>query len=587
MTDAATFLKSTRGVTGAALPLSLAAGALRGVMVVAVAWVLAGVVDAVVFRGADLAAVARPLAILVVLMGARAALAWIADQTGFAAAARVRTAIFHRLLDHVRALGPVRLVGVPTGEIVAVLTDAVAAIEPYWRRWIPATATAVVVPFAILAAVAPLDWWTTLVFALTLPLVVVFLILVGQGAEAMNRRQWATLTRLAGHLLDAVQGLADLKLFRASKREIAVVVAMAEAYRRDTMAVLRVAFLSALVLEFFATISIAVTAVLVGFRLLWGEIDFHTGFFVLLLAPEFYAPVRNLGVERHARMEAVAAAERLVAFLDRPASSRPPGKLRPTFGPALSLRLDGIRVVHGDGPPALDGIDLTIAAGEHVALVGPTGAGKSTLFALLLGFLEPTAGRVLIDDVPLAEVDLDDWRSHIAHVPQAPRLFDGDIVDNVAMGREPSVGDVETAVRAALAAAEMTEVVARLPQGLRTRLDEASGGLSGGEAQRLALARAFYRPAPLVLFDEPTAHLDPATERAIGAAVATASTGRTTITIAHRLDTVRRADRIVVLDAGRIVEQGSHDALIAAGGLYARLVAATADRADDGEGEGA
>jgi len=572
MTDATVFLKSLRPAAGSALPVSLAAGVARGALVVAFAWTLSGIVNDAVFGGADLPALAGRIKFLIGLTLLRAALGWIADQAAFRASALVRKTLFRNLLDHVRALGPVRLVDTPTGELVTIFSDAVTAIEPYWRRYLPALATSAVIPFAILAVVGPLDWMTGAIFAVTLPLAVVFLIFVGQGAERANTRAWATLARLGGHLLDAVQGLPDLKIFRAAKREVGVVAQMAETYRRDTMAVLRIAFLSALVLEFFTTIAIALTAVLVGFRLMWGEIGFHIGFFVLLLAPEFYAPIRAVGVERHAKMEATAAAERIVAFLDRPIPLPATQTLRLPPAKAVGLRFEGVSVAYNSGPPALDGIDLEIAPGEHVALVGPSGGGKSTLFALLLGFVDLRAGRVLVDGVPLNALDLEAWRGLIAHAPQRPHLFDGDVVTNVAMGRSPEKENIETAVANALIAARADVLVARLPQGVHTRLGENGFGLSGGEAQRLALARAFYRPGPLVLFDEPTAHLDPATERDLGVAIADLAAGRTMITIAHRLATVRNADRILVIDRGRIVEAGRHEDLLAARGLYARLI---------------
>ncbi|VFU16796.1 thiol reductant ABC exporter subunit CydD [Methylocella tundrae] len=571
MTDAAGLLKSTRAIAAGALPLCLASGVAHGLLAVVVAWIISGVIDAVVFHSADLAAVSGRIAFLFILYFVRAAVAFVADQAGFHAAARVRRHLFGRLLAEIGILGPVRLAGTPTGDLVTTLTDAVTAIEPYWRRWIPAMATTAIMPLAILLIVAPLDWLSGVILIATAPLIVVFMALVGKGAEQANQRQWRNLARLGGHLLDAVQGLADLKLLRASKREIGIVARMADGYRRDTMSVLRLAFLSALVLEFFATVSIALVAVLIGFRLMWGEMDFRAGFFILLLAPEFYAPLRTMGAQRHARMEAIAAAERLVDLLDRPRPAAAPGNRQLAPRPAVALRFEDVHVAYADGHHALKDVNLDIASGEHIAIVGPSGAGKSTLLALLLGFVEARSGRVLVEGAPIGELDLAAWRSLIAYVPQRPHLFDGTLDDNITMGRAAANGEFDAAIAAALTAARADDFIARLPDGRQTRLGERGEGLSGGEAQRIALARAFFRPAPLVLFDEPTAHLDPPTERLVNEAIADLARGRTMISIAHRLATVRRADRILVLADGRIVEDGRHDELAAAGGLYARM----------------
>lgn len=571
MTDAAEFLKQTRA--GSALFLAMAVAAARGVLTIPFAWLLAGAIDGVAFHQADAGELAPTLAGLVALVLSRLALAFLAERAGIAASARARAVVFRRLLDHVRALGPVRVADMPTGEKIAVLTDAVAALDPYWRRYLPALASVAILPFAILLAVATVEWRAALVFCFGAPVAILFLILVGDGAERASQKQWGNLTRLGGFLLDAVQGLADLKVFRASKAEIAIVGGMAEAYRRDAMAVLRIAFLSALVLEFFTALAIALVAVLVGFRLFWGEMGFHAGLFILLLAPEFYAPLRALGVERHAKMEAVAAAQRIVDLLDRPAPAR--GKaLAPSVGSALALRFENVCFSYDGGAPALEGLSLSIAAGEHVALVGPSGAGKSTVFSLLLGFIAPTSGRILVNGQDLAEIDLASWRAQIAHMPQAPHFFDGDVAQNVALGRAPPGGDLQAAIAGALREARAEKIVAGLPLGAKTRLGEYGLGLSGGEAQRVALARAFFRPAPFILFDEPTAHLDPVTERELQESFAQLVMGRTALTIAHRLETAKRADRLVVLDRGRAIETGTHGALIAAGGLYARLVAA-------------
>ncbi|NLH81154.1 MAG: ATP-binding cassette domain-containing protein, partial [Phyllobacteriaceae bacterium] len=374
--------------------------------------------------------------------------------------------------------------------------------------------------------------------------------------EEASGRQWASLARLGGHLLDQIRGLPETKVAGTADRAAAAVAAAAEDYGRRTMTVLRLAFLSALVLEFVATGAIAGVAIAVGFRLMWGSLDFATGFFVLMLAPEFFAPLREIGVRRHARIEAHAALDEIVDLLDgAPEAATPATGAAPTAPPAL--RFENVRVVHSDGRVALDCFDLEVASGERVVLAGPSGAGKSTVFALLAGFLAPTSGRILVDGRPLAEIDRDAWRRALVHLPQTPAFFEGTIADNVAMGRDPPSGDREADVARALTAAGADEFVARLPAGADTPLGERAGDVSGGEAQRLALARAVYAAGPLVLFDEPTAHLDAETEARVAATLDDLSVGRTVLTIAHRLRTLASADRVVVLEAGRVAANGS------------------------------
>jgi len=545
--------------------LLLAAAVAEGLLGVAAAFITARIIDAAVFRGADLTAILPVLAQLLGIALVKAGLGYAGAQIGFAVSARARKSLFGRLLDHVAALGPVRLSGIATGDLATTLTDAVSGIEPYWRQWLPATATVAVLPVAILLAVLPVDWRSAVTFAVTLPLLPLFMVLAGRSAERANQRQWASMARLGGHLLDAVAGLADLVLLGAAKREVALVARTADGYRRETMKVLRLAFLSALVLEFFATVSIAVTAVLIGFRLLWGEVAFVDGLTVLLLAPLFYAPLRTLGTERHARMEAVAAAERLADFLARPVPERSVGEPFAAGG-AVSVRFDSVSASYGGERLALDGVSFEVRPGEQVAIVGESGAGKSTILSLIAGFLEPVAGTIFIDGRPLASLDLADVRRHIAFLPQRAFLFDASISENVAMGRSGDVG-------AALRAARADKFVNRLPNGADSRLGEGGAGLSGGEAQRLMLARALFAPAPLVLMDEPTAHLDAATESAVGEAIAALSAGRTRLTIAHRLKTVEASDRVLVLSGGRLVEEGRPDELKARGGAFAAMLA--------------
>ena len=570
--DVSSLLRALRRVAGAPALAAMVAAASHGLLAVVVAFVVAGAVDAAVFHGRDAAALAPSLALLAALALARAAATWASDHYGFAAAAAVRRHLFARLLDHVAAAGPVRLATKPIGERAAVLIEAVAAAEAYWRQWLPSAARVGVVPLAVLVVVAPTDRWAFAILAISLPLLLWAMILVGKGAEVAHRRQWESLARLGGDLLDKVAGLGDLKRLAASGRAIASVHAAAVAFGRETMSVLRLAFLSALVLEFFATVSIAGIAIAVGFRLMWGDLDFRTGFFVLLLAPEFYAPLRDLGVRRHARIESLTALGSIAEMLAEPGAPQSGDRIRPDGSPP-ALRFEAVRVVHADGRVALDGIDLDIAAGEHVAIVGPSGAGKSTLFALVAGFVEPSRGRILVDGAPLDDLDRDRWRAALVHLPQSPHLFEGSIAENIALDRPAPGGDADVAFDTVLAASGAQDFVERLTAGRDTALGEHGHGLSGGEAQRLALARAFWGTGSLVLFDEPTAHLDAETERVVGEAIVRLRNGRTALTIAHRLATVAAADRVVVLDHGRIVECGRPGDLATAGGRWARMLA--------------
>ena len=530
------------------------AAAVAGLATVAFAAAIAHLVDAVIFHGATVGDLAAPLGLLAGLACLRAGATWTFDHLGFEAAARVRRHLLARLLDRLRDLGPVRLADRYPGTVVATLTEAVDGVAPLWRSWQPAATRAVVVPLAVLAVVALADRLAAVLLFIALPLLVWLAVLAGRGAEEASGRAWASLARLGGHLLDQIRGLPETRLAGTADRAIAAVAASATAYGRETMAVLRLAFLSALVLEFVATGAIAGVAIAVGFRLMWGSLDFATGFLVLMLAPEFFAPLRDIGVRRHARIEAHAALDAIADLLadagDRAADGSEPAPSGP-----LALRFEGVRVVHSDGRVALEGFDLDVAAGEHVALVGRSGAGKSTVFALLAGFLEPTAGRILVDGRPLAAIDRRTWRAGLVHLPQTPAFFEGSIADAVAMGRPPPSGDRPRDVARALAVAG-ADFVERLPEGADTPLGERGRDVSGGEAQRLALARAAYAPGPLVLFDEPTAHLDADTERRLGAAIAGLARGRTVLTIAHRLDTLAAVDRVVVLDAGRVVASG-------------------------------
>lgn len=563
------WLRQQKGQTRPWLSLSILLN-WSGVLILAwQAWLLAGVVNAIVFEHQSLDDQWPALFLLLGLLPVRALLGWGSTQAALHGAVQLRQQLRTRLFRHFRELGPARLANHASGSLATLLTDGIEALGGYYAHYLPAAAQVVAVPLTLLLFITPRDWLSALILLVTAPLIPLFMILIGKGAERRNQRQWRQLTRLGAHFLDRIRGLPTLKLFNASRREAEVVARMAESYRHRTLSVLRLAFLSSFTLEFFATVAIALVAVVIGFRLYWGEMSFLDGFFVLLLAPEFYLPLRTLGSAYHDRMEALGAAEQLVELYRIPAERLGERPFRPGHRGGVVLQLSDVHFRWPDGRPGLESLDLTIQAGERLAVVGPSGAGKSTLFHLLLGFLIPTQGRILADGQPLETLDAESWRRQLAWVPQSPRLFPGTVAQNIALGA-PDLS--REAVIAAAEQAHCMEFIHSLPQGLDTPVGEGERGLSGGQIQRIALARAFARTARLVLLDEPTSHLDLASERLIQEAVKRLAQGTTLITIAHRLRTVRNADRILVLDRGRPAQLGTHEELLSQPGLYRALV---------------
>jgi len=573
-------LKAQKSLAARWLGLTVALGLGGGVLIILQAWLLAHVIDAVVFAGAGLTAVAPWLWPLLGIFLLRAGISWAGEQTAFRAAGAVKLALRDRVVRHMQALGPAWLAGQRSGALSEDLTRGIDGLQDYYARFLPAMSLTMLIPLAILLVVMPLDWLSGLVMLFTAPLIPFFMILIGQSVESVNQRQWKQLARMGAHFLDVIQGLTTLKLFNASRREAAVIARISDDYRHSTMQVLRLAFLTSAVLEFFSTLGIAIVAVFIGFRLYHldlpvpdmltpPQVSFFAGFFVLLLAPEFYLPLRSLGTHYHGRMEAIAAAERLAAILDTPLPERPsaPAPLPPDA--RFAVQFEDVHFRYEAGREALAGVSLRIAPRERIALVGPSGAGKTTLASLLLGFVRPTQGRILVDGQDLNHLDLDDWRRRLAWVPQSPRLFAGSIRDNIRLG-QPDADDA--AVRAAAERAFAAEFIEALPNGYDTEVGERGAGLSGGQIQRIALARAFLRDARLVVLDEATASLDPASEAAVQRAVDALAVGRSMLVIAHRLATVRDADRILVIDGGRVVEQGDHATLTARDGPYRRMV---------------
>ncbi len=568
-----TALKRWQSHSGFWLKASVGIGLLAGFLLIGQAWLLAKTITAVVFGQAGLTGVMPWLWGLLAIFLLRAGLAWAAEQAAFHAAVQVKLALRSQLYRHVQQLGPAWLTGERSGELANTLSDGIEALEAYYARYIPAMSLMALVPLAILVLVFAHDALSALVMVVTAPLIPLFMILIGKGTEKRNQQQWQQLARMSAHFLDVIQGLTTLKLFNASRREAQMVAHISDQYRQSTMSVLRVAFLSSFALEFLATVSIALVAVLVGFRLFWGEMEFLHGFFVLLLAPEFYLPLRNMGTQYHARMQAIGAGEKIVAILNTPVST-PADALAGEEWVAdkeIGITLVDVSFSYPDNRPALHHLNLTIQPGETLALVGHSGAGKSTLANVLLGFLPVQHGQVLVGGTPLGSIPAEAWRRQLAWLPQRPHLFPASVADNIRLGQ--ATASLE-AVQAAAQQAYADEFISQLPQGYDTRVGEAGHGLSGGQIQRIALARAFLKDAPLVILDEATAHLDPASEALVQAGVKRLAAGRTVILIAHRLSTIMGADRIAVLEAGQVVATGTHTALLQTCPLYQQMQAA-------------
>jgi len=546
------YARSTRVFLG----LSVLLGVVTASLVISQAWLVADIVSGAFGRGRDLSQLSNQVVALAVVVVLRAAVAWGTEVAASRSSARAKSELRTALIAHVARRSPLDASAgadavqsdepghAGSGQLVTLATRGIDALDGYFARYLPQLNLAVIVPLTILVVIVGRDWISAAIIAVTLPLIPVFMALIGATTGEKTARQLEVLARLSGHFLDVVAGLPTLKVFGRAKAQAVTIREVADRYRQTAMATLRVTFLSSLVLELLSTVSVALVAVAVGLRLLNGHLGFETALFVLVLAPEAYLPLRLLGANYHASSEGIAAAGQVFELLEQPAPSV--GRRTDVPDPASApIAVNRLSVAYPGRPrPAIDGLSCRIAPGRITAISGPSGCGKSTLLSVLLGFVVPESGSVHIGSSDLADLEPDRWRERIAWVPQRPHLFAASLADNVGLGRR----DVsEEELLTAITAAGLADVVARLPEGLSSRLGEGGAGLSAGERQRVALARAFLRHAPLVLLDEPTANLDGETEARVLQAVQRLVEGRTVILVAHRPSLLAMADDVIEL----------------------------------------
>ena len=511
---------------------------------------LIGLVVAQSFDGGSLRQVGVPLVALAFVFAARGGLAWGFEAAGRRASATVLSELRLDVVERRLRSEPAALDGTDAAEVVAAAVPGVDALDAYFGRYLPQVVLACVVPVAVLVWVASIDVTSALVMLLTLPLVPIFMWLIGRHTEEQTRRRWRSLSLLSTHFLDVVRGLPTLRAFNRGRAQAEAVAEVGDRYRRATMATLRVSFLSGAVLELAATLGVALVAVTVGVRLVDGGLGLQAGLTVLVLAPELYAPLRRLGEQFHASADGLAVAERLLALLEAPRSVGAGGTREAPSPAEAVVRLEGVSFAYpARAGLVLDGLDLELRPRETVALIGESGAGKSTVASLLLLLAEPSAGRVTVDGVDLAACRPEDWRRLVAWLPQRPTLFRGSVADNIRLGER---GASDERVRDAARRAGADGFVHALPDGYATVVGDGGRALSAGERQRIALARALVRNAPLVVLDEPTAHLDPESAGLVAEAVERLSGRCTLLVIAHRPELVLGADRVVELAARQI-----------------------------------
>lgn len=559
------------------LTLSRLLGVVSGVLIVAQAWLLASILNHMIIEHIPREALLLPFALLVLVFILRSWVVWLRERVGFHAGAQIRFAIRRRVLDRLQQAGPAWIQGKPAGSWATLILEQIDDMHDFYARYLPQMALAASVPLLIVITLFPINWAAALILLGTAPLIPLFMAMVGMGAADANRRNFKALARLSGHFLDRLRGMETLRIFGRGEAETESIRRASQDFRSRTMEVLRLAFLSSGVLEFFASLSIALVAVYFGFSYL-GELNFghygtgvtlFAGFLALVLAPEFFQPLRDLGTFYHAKAQAVGAADSLKTFMEAPLAHPQRGDITLNAGEPVTLTAEDLIVKSPEGAVLAGPLTFTLSSKARVVVVGRSGSGKSSLINALLGFL-PYEGSLRVNGIELSAIDPDSWRNAISWVGQNPQLPAATLRENVLLSRPDAS---EAALYAALDKAWVSEFLPLLPEGLETQPGDQAVRLSVGQAQRVAVARALLSACQLLLLDEPSASLDAHSERRVMQALTTASHQQTTLMVTHQLENLAEWDAVWVMQEGRIIEQGSYAELAAAGGVFAALLA--------------
>lgn len=529
-------------------------------------WSVAVIVDGIFMGSASRAALAASFLTALVALALRIALDCAEEMCSLRLTTRVKMDLRARLVEKLAQLSPAQLETLQAGKLLNLLYDGIDTLENYFSGYLPQLFKAVFIPVLFLIVIFPRDPLSAVVMLVTLPLIPVFMILIGKWTQRESVRQWVLLTRFAAFLQDVLAGLVTLKSLGRSRQQGEKIGEISEAYRKATFSVQKWAFISSLALELVATISIAMVAVGLGLRLCNGTLTFLIGFYILLLAPEYYQPMRTLGQYFHSGINAQEAAKSIYAFLEIEPWPMPGGDHAEEK--VTSIRFEHVSYRYPDAAEdAVHDVSLTLSAGQSLAFVGDSGSGKTTLMMLAMGFLTPTAGTIFVNEVPIRKWRRDAYHERLAAVLQTPYIFQGTVRENIAFASDLSA---EAAARAAKIADQvgLTALLRTLPTGLDTRIGQGGQQLSGGQTALLLVARALYRESDVLFLDEMTDNLDVESERALVDALAPLTRGRATWIIAHRLQTLRQVDRIVVMRHGRITASGSYEEIVDSAGHF-------------------